>query len=118
MVGSPKGHCAQLSNMMAMVDTYGLPHLFITLSSNETSEFKWSDISNMETFKKDLGEEFTWKIFLVKCAHLFHTSVCTFLTKHINYENGILRSVEHHMCQYDVQHKLSLHAHIVLWYHK
>jgi hypothetical protein len=40
MVGSPKWHYAQLFDMMAMVDTYGLPHLFFTLSSNETSKLK------------------------------------------------------------------------------
>jgi hypothetical protein len=54
MVSSPKWHCAQLFDMMAMVDTYGLPRLFFTFSSNETLKLKWSDISNMETFSKDL----------------------------------------------------------------
>jgi len=44
MVGSPKWHHAQLYDMMAMVDTYVLVQLFLTFSSNETLEFKWSDI--------------------------------------------------------------------------
>ncbi len=30
MVGSPKWHRAQLFHMMVMVDTYGLPHLFLS----------------------------------------------------------------------------------------
>jgi hypothetical protein len=59
MVGSPKWHHAQLYDMMAMVDIYVLLQLFLTFSSNETLEFKWSDIFNMKTFLKNLGEKFT-----------------------------------------------------------
>jgi hypothetical protein len=44
MVGSPKWHCAELFHMMAMVDTYGLPHLFLTFFKDERFEFKWNDI--------------------------------------------------------------------------
>jgi hypothetical protein len=40
------------------------------------------------------------------------------MTKYINCENRILGCVRHHMCQYEVQHRLSLHAHIILWLHK
>jgi hypothetical protein len=72
----------------------------------------------METFLKNLGEEFTWKNCLVECAQLFHTKVCAIMTKYINCENGILGCVEHHMCRYEVQYRLSLHAHIILWLHK
>jgi hypothetical protein len=75
MVGSPKWHYAQLFDMIAMVDTYGLLHIFFTFFSNETSEFKWGDISNMETFLKDLGEDFTWKNCPLECAHLFHNKI-------------------------------------------
>jgi hypothetical protein len=98
MVGSPKWHYAQLFDMIAMVDTYGLLHIFFTFFSNETSEFKWGDISNMETFLKDLGEDFTWKNCPLECAHLFHKKICTLMTKYINCENEILGCVEHHMC--------------------
>ncbi len=58
MVGSPKWHHAQLYDMMAIVDTYVLLQLFLTFSSNETLEFKWSAIFNMKTFLKNLGENF------------------------------------------------------------
>jgi hypothetical protein len=40
------------------------------------------------------------------------------MTKYINCEKGILERVEHHMCRYEVQHILFLHAHIILWLHK
>jgi hypothetical protein len=35
------------------------------------------------------------------------------MTKYINCVNGILGCVEHYMCHYEVQHRLSLHAHII-----
>jgi hypothetical protein len=107
-----------LFGMMVMVDTYGLPHLFFKLSSNETLELKWNDISNMETLLKDLGEEFSWKNFPIECAHLFHKRVHTFMTKYIKCENIILGRVEHHMRRYEVQHKLSLYGHMYCAYTK
>jgi hypothetical protein len=72
----------------------------------------------MKTFSKNIGENFTWKFCPIECAHLFHTRVRTFMTKYINCVNGILGCVEHYMCRYEVQHRLSLHAHIILWLHK
>jgi hypothetical protein len=40
------------------------------------------------------------------------------MTKYINCENEILGCIEHHMRWYEVQHRLSLHLHIILWLHK
>jgi hypothetical protein len=48
--------------------------------------------------------------------------MCTFISYKGMYIhdqlNGILGYVEHYMCWYAIQHKLSLHAHIILWLHK
>jgi hypothetical protein len=35
---SPRWHRAQLYDLLPMVDTYGLPHIFLTLTSDKTSE--------------------------------------------------------------------------------
>ncbi len=80
MVRSSKWHHAQFYDMMAMVDTSVLFQLFFTFSSNETLEFKWSDVSNMTMFLKYLGEIFILNFCPIECAHLFHTRVCTFMT--------------------------------------
>ncbi len=83
MVSSPKWHCAQLSDMMAMVNTYGLLHLFFTFSSNETLELKWSDISNMETFSKVLlVKNLLGKIAQLSVHMHFTQGVHTFMTSH------------------------------------
>jgi hypothetical protein len=89
MVSSPKWHCAQLFDIMAMVDTYGLPHLFFTFSSNETLEFKWSDISNMETFSKDLlVKKLLGKIAQLS-VHIYFTQGYIHSRPIISFENGI-----------------------------
>jgi hypothetical protein len=38
LIGSSHWYRAQLYNLLAMVDTYGLPHIFLTLTSDETSK--------------------------------------------------------------------------------
>jgi hypothetical protein len=57
-----------------------------------------------------------WKDWLVECVHLFNTIMWAFLSNYIFCQNGIFKHVENHICQYEVQHKLSLHSHInFLW---
>jgi len=46
---------------------------------------------------------------------LLHTRMWAFLKNYIFCQNGILGSAKHHICRYEVQHKLSLHSHIILW---
>ena len=54
----------------------------------------------------------------IKCIHLFHTWVMDLLQKYILYKsNGILSRVQYHVIRYKVQHRLSLHAHIIFWFH-
>jgi hypothetical protein len=63
-----------------------------------------------------VNKQFLWKDWLVECVHLFHTRMWAFLNNYIFCQNGILRHVEHHICWYEVQHKLSLYFHInFLW---
>jgi hypothetical protein len=72
----------------------------------------------LESIIKTFGEEFKWKDYPVECTHLFHAWVMDFLQKYILYkDNGILGQVQYHMIRYKVQHRLSLHAHIIFWLH-
>jgi hypothetical protein len=72
----------------------------------------------LESIIKTFGEEFSWKDCHVECIHLFHSKVMDFLQKYILYkDNGILGRVQHHVIRYEVQHRLSLHAYIIFWFH-
>jgi hypothetical protein len=62
-----------------------------------------------------INEQLSWKDCLIEYVHLFHTRVCTLLNNYIFCQNGILECVKHHVCWYEIQHRLSLHCHIILW---
>jgi hypothetical protein len=118
LTGSPCWHRAQLYDLLTMVDTYELPHIFLTLTSDETSELRWGDIFDLESIIKTFGDEFNWKDCPVECTYLFHAWVIDFLQKYILCkDNGILGQVQHHVIRYEVHHRLSLHAHIIFWLH-
>jgi hypothetical protein len=41
LLGSPNWNYSQLCDLMAMVDNLGLPHLFLTLTLDESFEFSY-----------------------------------------------------------------------------
>ena len=47
LIGSPSWHRTQLNDLMAMVDTYGLPRFFLTLICDERSELRWEDVDDL-----------------------------------------------------------------------
>jgi len=55
----------------------------------------------------------------VECATLFHEKVMQFLDSCVlnqkHGKGGILGRVTHYVIRYEVQHRGSLHAHIILW---
>ncbi len=62
-----------------------------------------------------INEQLSWKDCPIECAHLFCTKVWAFLNNYIFCQNWILGRVKHHVCQYEVQHILYLHCHMILW---
>jgi hypothetical protein len=113
--GMPRWHKAQLQDLLAMVEKCGMPHLFLTLTTNEISSLLCKDVIYIETIAKRLENGFTWKDCLVECATLFHTQVTKFMNNIILSEAGALGRVKDYLIQYELQHCGSLHAHIILW---
>lgn len=58
MFGLPNWHREQLCDLMAMVDTLGLPHISSTLTSHETFKLGWNDILDLGSILSILREEF------------------------------------------------------------
>jgi hypothetical protein len=48
VLGYPNWHHCQLCDLMAMVDNLRLLHLFLTLTLDESFEFRWTGINNLE----------------------------------------------------------------------
>ena len=50
VANSPGWHCKQLLDLMALVRVFGMPHLFLTLTSDESSEFPWEEYDDLHGF--------------------------------------------------------------------
>lgn len=117
--GSPMYHRTQLQNLLAMVDAYGMPNFFLTLTADEVSELKWPEYDQLEDILKDLlqNPNLDWKNAPVECIRLFKARVDAFFKTHIAPKNksGILGKVNHYLIRYEFQDRGSPHVHIVLW---
>lgn len=73
MPGTPSWHYSHLQDLLLMVEELGMPTLFMTLTADEVSEYKWQSITDLEKFMKVFNESST---FLVSPSHDGSLSQC------------------------------------------
>jgi hypothetical protein len=117
--GSPSWHRRNLKGLLCMVDYWGLPQLFLTLTADEMSKTKWPEIAHLNEFlQSTYNSKFDWKSAPGECCHIFHDRFQKFLRRYIlPKEGGILGRVLHWVVRYEVQSRGSLHVYILLWVH-
>ena len=108
--GSPAWFRRELQNLLAMVDTWGLPSFFLTLTADEHSPLKWTETTDMEQLLKSFCNSCSFENAPVECSAHFLKRIQDFLCEHILHENGILGDCKHYVIRYEVQHRGSLHA--------
>ncbi len=113
--GSPTWHRSQLQNLLTMVEKFGMPHFFKTLTTNEMTSTRWLEFNDMEYFIKQIHKNMSWNFFPMECATLFHYCVNMFIHQHISKDNGILGKIKEYVIHYELQHRGSIYAHIILW---
>lgn len=113
--GSPAWFRIELSKLLARVDAWGLPSFFLTLTADEHSPLRWTEIHDMEQLLKSFCNSYSFENVPVECSTHFLNRIQDFLREHILHDNGILGKCEHYVIRYEVQHRGSLHAHIVIW---
>eukprot|EP00798_Chlamydomonas_sp_ICE-L_P025405 gene25405-biopygen19874 len=101
--GSPKWHKRHLNDLLTMVDKFGMPSFCLTLTSDEVSETKWPEISDLEARLRDIHSSLDWKDAPVECAVLFNERVKLFMEKYITNNKGILGRVTHHVIRYETE---------------
>ncbi len=119
IVGMPSWYRTQLHDLKCRAQTWGLPHLFMTLTADEFSETKFPEMEELDRILGFFKVGLKWSDAPVECALLFHLRVKLFL-KHYVMQGGenILGRVEHYVLRYEIQQRDSLHAHIMLWVNK
>lgn len=108
VVGSPAYHRAELHNLLAIVDAYGIPSLFLTLTADEASDMRWGEVDAMEgLLHSTLGDNSgTWQDIPVEMSRHFTDRVNNFMRQHILCKDDpILGNVLHHTVRYESQVK-------------
>jgi hypothetical protein len=77
--GTPRWHRSQLQDLLAMVEQFGMPQFFLTLTTNETSSLRWEEVIQIENIAKTIDPSMSWKDCPVECATLFHARVQKFM---------------------------------------
>ena len=115
--GTPAYHRKQLQDLLCRVDAWGLPDFFLTLSADEVSECRFEEINELDEFLRRFGASLNWEDAPVECSRLFLTRYKAFMKEWIVGPSSaqILGRVTHYVTRIEVQHRGSLHVHILLW---
>ena len=115
-MGSPAWHATKLTDLLTMVDRFGLPSFFVTLTADEVSSMRWREYDDLEEFLHRFNTSFDWKDAPVEGNHLFMTRTRLFMKEFILHKtDGILGTVTHHMLRVEYQSRGSPRIHLVIW---
>lgn len=120
--GSASWFRSHLQDLMHMVREWGMPSFFLTLTSDEVSDTKWQEITDIEDLLHRFNSSFTFQDAPIECSAVFHDRLQSFMKQHVtqstrNQTQGMFGRVLHHVTRYEVQGRHSFHAHIILWTH-
>jgi len=107
-----------LSDLFTRVETHGMPDLFVTLTIDETSELRWQEIKDLETFMEHFNsgdKVFTYRDAPVECCRIFYHKYQVAMEKLILGGPRMFGKIRQHVTRFEVQARGSLHAHIMLW---
>jgi hypothetical protein len=96
----PQWHHTQFKKLLVMVENFGMPHFFLTL----TSDLRWKEIKDIENLVIFFNKTFSWKDCPVECVALFCTRLQAFMSTYVLGGENILGIIEHHVTQLELQH--------------
>ena len=120
--GSPKYHYNHLMDLRACVTVHGLPHLFVTLTEDSTTDTCWAAFGNLENVLETCNPRSKRNMAPAEAARTFHARFREFWHRYVipeknKTDNAIFGRVRHWVVRYEFQDRGSLHAHCMLWLH-
>jgi hypothetical protein len=112
---SPQWHRRHLMDLLAMVEAWGLPKFFMTLTADELSATRWPEMRQIDEVLARLNKDFNWSDAPVGCARIFVARLNEFMKTQILSGPEIVGKVLHYVIRYEEQSRGSLHAHVMLW---
>ena len=113
--GTPRWHKSHLQDLLALVKKFGMPHFFLTLTTDKISSIRWEEVTHIEDIAKTIDPSMSWKDGLVECATLFHACVEKFMHDILLCGSKILSTIDQYLIRYELQSGGSVHAHIIMW---
>lgn len=123
MPGTPAWHRRHLQDLQCMVDRWGMPSFFLTLTADELSDTRWPEVQSLDENLQNSVYGLSWRDAPAEAAYLFHKRCQAFMAhiirggKGAGQRAGPLGRVQHWVVRYEAQDRGSLHAHIILWVH-
>ncbi len=74
-----------------------MPHFFLTLIFDETSNLTWKEIEDIENLAMFFNNTFSWKDCSIECVALFCTRLQTFMSTYVLGGENNLGIVKHHV---------------------
>jgi hypothetical protein len=97
-----------------MVQYLGLPSHFITLTMNETGEYRSKEYEHIDDIMQTWDAAFTWGEAPIECNRAFIARFKAIFHDHILAGNQILGPVKDYAIRYECQGRGSLHVHICI----
>jgi hypothetical protein len=101
----PQWHHTQFKELLVMVENFGMPHFFLTLTSDETSNWRWKEIEDIEFFFMFFNNIIFWKGCIIECVALFCVGLQAFMSTYVFGDENIFGIIEHHVSQLKLQHR-------------
>ena len=99
--GTPRWHKSHLQDLLAMVEQFGMPHFFLTLTADETSSLRWEEVIQIEDIAKTIDPSMSWKDCPVECATLFYARVQKFMHDILLTGPKILGTIDQYVIRYN-----------------
>lgn len=113
IAGSPAWFRKNLKDLLCMVDQWGLPSFFLTLTIDKVTH--WAEFDDLESFSNRFNASASWQDAPVECLKLFHSRLKKFMKTFIlESKNCVPGKVLHYVTRYEMQSKGSPHAQIIL----
>ncbi|EFJ52086.1 hypothetical protein VOLCADRAFT_103093 [Volvox carteri f. nagariensis] len=77
---TPAWHRSNLQDLLCMVDRFGMPSFFLTLTTDEVSATRWPEVQSLEQKLQDFCAGFTWQDAPAENAFIAHKRVQSFMT--------------------------------------
>lgn len=84
----------------------GLPFLFLTLTADEVSEYKWQCIRDLEKDLKKINQNLDFRDAPVECARIFHKRCERFMSEWIYVDGGRKKGVFGRVLDYVIRYEI------------